>query len=137
MLSHYQTDPGKVRSHNEDSVTIIKNKNNDYLLMVADGMGGHRAGEVASSMAVTIIGKRFQNMSTLGSKVDAITWIKEMIEEVNREILKYASEHVDSTGLGTTLVCAIYTKDYLIFANVGDSSGFVYKGGKLYKVTKA
>ncbi len=136
MLSHYQTDPGKVRSHNEDSVTIIKNKNNDYLLMVADGMGGHRAGEVASSMAVTIIGKRFQNMSTLGSKVDAITWIKEMIEEVNREILKYASEHVDSTGLGTTLVCAIYTKDYLIFANVGDSSGFVYKGGKLYKVTK-
>lgn len=136
MLSHYQTDPGKVRSHNEDSVTIIKNKNNDYLLMVADGMGGHRAGEVASSMAVTIIGKRFQNMSSLGSKVDAITWIKEMIEEVNREILKYASEHVDSTGLGTTLVCAIYTKDYLIFANVGDSSGFVYKGGKLYKVTK-
>ena len=58
--------------------------------MVADGMGGHRAGEVASSMAVTHIGSRFQNMSTLGSKVDAITWLKEIIEEVNTNIIKYA-----------------------------------------------
>lgn len=136
MLAHYQTDPGKVRSHNEDSVTIVKNLSNDYLLMVADGMGGHRAGEVASSMAVTHIGSRFQNMSSLGSKVDAITWLKEIIEEVNTSIIKYAEEHVDSTGLGTTLVCAILTSEYLVFANVGDSSGFVYKNGKLYKVTK-
>lgn len=136
MLTHYQTDPGKVRSHNEDSVTIVKNSNNDYLLMVADGMGGHRAGEVASSMAVTHIGSRFQNTSTLGSKVDAITWLKEIIEEVNTNIIKYAEEHVDSTGLGTTLVCAVLTNEYLIFANVGDSSGFVFKNGKLYKVTK-
>lgn len=136
MLTHYQTDPGKVRSHNEDSVIIVKNLNNDYLLMVADGMGGHRAGEVASSMAVTHIGSRFQKLSTLGNKIDAITWLKEIIEEVNTNIIKYAEEHVDSTGLGTTLVCAILTNEYLIFANVGDSSGFVFKNGKLYKVTK-
>ena len=136
MLTHYQTDPGKVRSHNEDSVTIVKNLNNDYLMMVADGMGGHRAGEVASSMAVTHIGGRFSQTSSLGTKLDAITWLKEIIEEVNTNIIKYAEEHVDSTGLGTTLVCAIYTKDYLVFANVGDSSGFVFKSGKLYKVTK-
>ena len=136
MIAHYQTDPGKIRSHNEDSVTIVKNLSNDYLLMVADGMGGHRAGEVASSMAVTHIGSRFQGTSTLGSKVDAITWLKEIIEEVNTNIIKYAEEHIDSVGLGTTLVCAIFTNDYLVFANVGDSSGFVYKNGKLYKVTK-
>lgn len=136
MLTHYQTDPGKVRSHNEDSVTIVKNLNNDYLLMVADGMGGHRAGEVASSMAVTYIGSRFQNISSLGSKIDAITWLKDIIEEVNTNIIKYAEEHVDSTGLGTTLVCAVLTSEYLVFANVGDSSGFVLKNGKLYKVTK-
>lgn len=136
MIMHYQTDTGKVRSHNEDSVTIVKNSNNDYLLMVADGMGGHRAGEVASSMAVTLIGSRFQSMSSLGSKVDAINWLKEIVEEVNTNIIKYAEEHVDSQGLGTTLVCAILTKDYLIFGNVGDSSGFVFKNGKLYKVTK-
>ena len=136
MLAHYQTDAGKVRSHNEDSVTIVKNLNNDYLLIVADGMGGHRAGEVASSMAVKEIGGRFQEMSSLGSKPDAINWLKEIIEEVNTNIIKYAEEHVDSTGLGTTLVCAVLTSEYLIFANVGDSSGFVFKNGKLYKVTK-
>ena len=136
MLTHYQTDPGKVRSHNEDSVTIVKNLSNDYLLIVADGMGGHRAGEVASSMAVTTIGSRFQKVSTLGTKLDAITWFKEIIEEVNTNIIKYAEEHVDSTGLGTTLVCAVLTSEYLIFANIGDSSGFVFKDGKLYKVTK-
>ena len=136
MLAHYQTDPGKVRSHNEDSVTIVKNLSNDYLLVVAGGMGGHRAGEVASSMAVTTIGTRFQKVSTLGTKLDAITWLKEIIEEVNTNIIKYAEEHVDSTGLGTTLVCAILTSEYLIFANIGDSSGFVFKDGKLYKVTK-
>lgn len=136
MLAHYQTDAGKVRSHNEDSVTIVKNLNNDYLLIVADGMGGHRAGEVASSMAVTEIGGRFQSISSLGSKPDAINWLKEIIEEVNTNIIKYAEEHVDSTGLGTTLVCAVLTSEYLIFANVGDSSGFVFKNNKLYKVTK-
>ena len=61
---------------------------------------------------------------------------KEIIEEVNTNIIRYAEEHVDANGLGTTLVCAVLSKDYLIFANVGDSSGFVFKSGKLYKVTK-
>lgn len=136
MQTHYQTDPGKVRSHNEDSVTIVKNLSGDYLLMVADGMGGHKAGEVASSMAVTTIGSRFQSLSSLGNKMDAITWLKEIIEEVNTNIIKYAEGHINAVGLGTTLVCAILSKDYLIFANIGDSSGFVYKKGVLYKVTK-
>lgn len=136
MLTHYQTDPGKVRSHNEDSVTIVKNLSGDYLLMVADGMGGHKAGEVASSMAVTTIGSRFQSMSSLGTKIDAITWLKEIIEEVNTNIIRYAEEHVDANGLGTTCVCAILSESFLLFGNVGDSSGFVYKKDKLYKVTK-
>ena len=57
MKSFYLTDTGRVRSHNEDSVTILKNASNEYLLIVADGMGGHRAGEVASSLAVAHLGK--------------------------------------------------------------------------------
>ena len=56
MRSFYLTDVGKVRNHNEDSVIILKNHNNEYLLAVADGMGGHRAGEVASSIAITYLG---------------------------------------------------------------------------------
>ncbi len=135
MKSFYLTDAGRVRSHNEDSVTILKNANNEYLLMVADGMGGHRAGEVASSMAVTHFGKRFTSTSSVGSKLDAVNWLTDNTNEINKKILDYAEENPDSKGLGTTLVLALLTKEFLIFGNIGDSSGFVLKNKKLHKIT--
>ncbi len=136
MLACYQTDSGKVRSHNEDSVVIVKNVKDEYLMVVADGMGGHKAGEVASSMVVSEMGNRFSSLSSIGTKEEAVNWLKEIVDEVNIKILKYADEHVDATGLGTTCVCAILTDKFLIFGNIGDSSGYVKKEGKLYKVTK-
>lgn len=135
MKTFYLTDSGKVRDHNEDSVTILKNANGEHLLIVADGMGGHRAGEVASSMVVTHMGKRFSEMSSVGSKLDAINWLNDNINEINKEILDHTKEHPDSMGMGTTAVIALLTNDYLIFGNIGDSSGFVFKNGKLTKVT--
>ena len=136
MKSYYLTDAGKVRSHNEDSVTIVKNTNDEYLLMVADGMGGHRAGEVASSLAVTHFGKRFSSLSSVGNLKDAVNWINDNVSEIYEAILDYAKNHYDSTGLGTTLVLSLLTKDFLIFGNIGDSSGFVLKNNRLHKVTK-
>ena len=134
MKSFYLTD--RVRSHNEDSVTIVKNASGEHLMIVADGMGGHRAGEIASSMVVTQIGTRFSNLSTIGSKMDAVKWLKENVDEVNASILKYGEEHPESMGLGTTVVMALLTKDFLIFVNIGDSSGYVLKNKVLHKITK-
>ena len=136
MKSFYLTDAGRVRSHNEDSVTIVKNMMGEHLMMVADGMGGHRAGEIASSMVVTHLGSRFANLSTIGTKFDTVNWLNENINEVNTNILKYTEENPESTGMGTTIVLALITDDFLIFGNIGDSSGFVLKNGKLHKVTK-
>ena len=136
MKSFYLTDAGKVRSHNEDSVTILKNSSGEYLMIVADGMGGHRAGEIASSLVVTHFGKRFAKLSSVGAKIDAVNWLRDNINEINEEILKYAEENPDSKGLGTTAVMALLTSEYLIFANVGDSSGFIMKNKELHKVTK-
>lgn len=136
MRTFYLTDAGKVRNHNEDSVTILKNVSGEHLMIVADGMGGHRAGEVASSMVVTQIGKRFSEISTVGSKLDAVNWMNDNISEINKKILDYASENPESSGMGTTVVMALLTKDFLIFGNIGDSSGYVIKNGKLHKVTK-
>ncbi len=136
MKSFYLTDTGRVRSHNEDSVTIVKNATGEHLMIVADGMGGHRAGEVASSMVVTQIGTRFAETQTLGSKIDAVNWLKENIDEVNDNILKYGEENPDSQGLGTTVVMALLTKEFLMFVNIGDSSGYVLKDKKLHKITK-
>lgn len=136
MKAFYLTDKGKIRDHNEDSVTIVKNASNEYLMVVADGMGGHRAGEVASSMAVSHLGKRFTELSSIGTKLDAVNWLNENIDEINNKVLEYAENHDDSTGMGTTIVLALLTKEFLIFGNIGDSSGFVLKGDKLHKVTK-
>ena len=136
MKSFYLTDTGRVRSHNEDAVTIVKNASNEHLMIVADGMGGHRAGEIASSMVVTQIGSRFSELNSIGEKLDAVNWIKSNIDEVNDSIIKYGEEHPDSHGLGTTVVLALLTNDYLIFASIGDSSGFVLKNKKLHKITK-
>ena len=136
MKSFYLTDSGRVRSHNEDSVTIVKNLSGEHLMIVADGMGGHRAGEIASSMVVTHLGSRFSNLSTIGTKFDAVNWLNENINTINTNILKYTEENPELTGMGTTIVLALLTKDFLIFGNIGDSSGFVLKNGKLHKITK-
>jgi len=135
MEYFYLTDPGKVRERNEDSVLIIKNDFDEYLLVVADGMGGHTGGEIASNIVVNKIGKRFEEIGRIGSKDDTINWIKEIVGEANAALYKYTSENPESAGMGTTLVLALYTKDFLLFGNIGDSSGYVLKKGKLHKIT--
>lgn len=135
METFYLTDAGKVRDHNEDSVIIEKNENNDYLMAIADGMGGHSAGEVASSIAITYLEKHFKETFLNMTKVDAVNWIRDSINEINSLIFQHEKTHPESKGMGTTLVMAIVTKEYILFGNIGDSSGFVMKDEKLHKVT--
>lgn len=135
MKSFYLTDAGKVRSHNEDSVIIVRNQNDDYLLAVADGMGGHRCGEVASSIAISYLGKHFQETFRNMNKEDAVEWIRQSVKEINRLIFNHAEEHPESKGMGTTLVLAISTNDFVLFGNIGDSSGFAMKDNHIHKIT--
>lgn len=135
MKSFYLTDAGKVRDHNEDSVIITKNNEGYYLMAIADGMGGHSAGEVASSIAISYLGKHFKETFMNMSKVDAVNWIRNSVDEINTLIFQHEKNHPESKGMGTTLVMAVLTNDYLLFGNVGDSSGFVMKDSKLHKVT--
>lgn len=135
MNSYYLTDPGKVRTHNEDSVVIMTNKNDETLMIVADGMGGHRSGEIASSIVVSHVGKSFSNLETLGTKEDTKEWMKNVISESNVLIYKYTLDNPDSMGMGTTIVMSVITKDYLLFGNIGDSSGYVLKNNHLHKIT--
>ena len=135
MRYGYLTDPGKIRERNEDSVIIVENMSGEVLLCVADGMGGHKDGEVASSIAITHISKRFKSISSVGNKEDAINWIQSTVSEANVEIFKYVSNHPESVGMGTTIVLAVLTPSFLLFGNIGDSSGYVLKNNKLHKVT--
>lgn len=136
MQTFYFTDPGKVRSHNEDNVTIINNDNKEFILAIADGMGGHKAGEIASLIAIEHIKESFYKLDTIGKKDDAIEWLRIIVKDINDKIFKYAKEHPESKGLGTTLVIAIKTDDYILYGNIGDSSGYVIKNNTIHKVTK-
>ena len=135
MKYSYITDPGKVRERNEDSVNIVKNASGEVLMAVADGMGGHKDGEVASSIALNHIATRFKSISSVGNKEDAINWISDIVKEANALIYKYVAEHKESAGMGTTMVLALLTTDFLLVGNIGDSSGYVIKNNKLHKVT--
>ncbi len=135
METFYLTDTGIVRDHNEDSVIIIKNSDASILMAVADGMGGHKAGEVASSLAISYLSNRFMESFFKMNKAGAVEWIKTCVNEINGQIFKYTEENPESKGMGTTLVMAIITEEYILFGNIGDSSGYVMKDNKLHKVT--
>ncbi len=132
----YLTDAGMVREQNEDSVIIVKNHNNEYLMTVSDGMGGHSNGELASSIAIMHLAKNFTSTDSIGTKTDAVNWLKQNVNEINYKIFKYTETHEESRGMGATLVVAILTSDFLLFGNIGDSSGYVMKNNKLHKITK-
>ena len=135
MEYYYITDPGKVRERNEDSVSIVENGSNEVMLIVADGMGGHKDGQVASHIALDLIVDRFKNISSVGNKEDAINWIQSTVSEANAEIFKYVSHNPESLGMGTTVVLAILTPSFLLIGNIGDSSGYIFKNNKLHKIT--
>ncbi len=136
MEYFYLTDTGKVRDHNEDSVVVCENKNGEVLMAVADGMGGHKAGEIASSIAITHLGRRFHEMGSIGTYDDAVAWIKDVVSEVNMLIYKYVENNPQNKGMGTTLALCVLTDRFLVFGNIGDSSGYVIKNERLYKITQ-
>ena len=103
MKSFYLTDSGRVRSHNEDSVTVVKNLTGEHLMIVADGMGGHRAGEVASSMVVTHLGTEFTKLSSVGTMLDAAKWLQDNINVINKITLNLINTPI-SVILSTNVV---------------------------------
>jgi protein phosphatase len=135
MDTYYLTDTGLVREHNEDCVIITTNNAGYTLMAVADGMGGDKAGEIASSIAIKHLSDRFNESFANITKADATVWIKSVVGEINNKIFKYTEENTESKGMGTTLVLTIIGPEYILFGNIGDSSGYVLKDKKLHKVT--
>ena len=86
MKSFYLTDAGKVRDHNEDSVLIVHNSDGDTLMAIADGMGGHSAGEVASSIAITHLSREFNENFHNMSKMDAVNFLRDSVNEINEQL---------------------------------------------------
>lgn len=143
MVGH--TDPGVVRPHNEDS---IANDVRYGLVVLADGMGGYNAGEVASGMATTILMKEIQEsldkispslpdpekMAEAGTYAARI--LSEKIDNVNSEIFSASQMNPQFAGMGTTLVVALFYGRYVTVAHIGDSRMYRLRGQEFVQITK-
>jgi serine/threonine protein phosphatase PrpC len=124
------TDIGRKRKSNQDSICL------DYghhLFAVADGMGGHNGGDIASQLSVKIIPEYLeQNVG----KVEGDKLMKQMIQEINKAILKKAEENPDLQGMGTTLSAIHFHGPELMIGNVGDSRVYMVNNGNIFQLTR-
>lgn len=116
-----KTHIGHVRQVNEDYAEIIINEQQIMLALLADGMGGHQAGDVASRMAINIIKNAFLNENDRKDKQGWNDWLLQIIEDANRMLYQYAAQHAECAGMGTTLVALLVCPDFYLVAHVGDS----------------
>ena len=126
------THVGNVRSTNEDTL-LIKCEQNPYYMLVADGMGGHAAGEVASRLAAQSIERYIGDLKTETLTEEQVL---EAIEYANRRIIAEVEENEHLQGMGTTLTFAAVDGERLTLAQVGDSSAYLYHNGTVKKITK-
>lgn len=119
-----RTDVGCLRDHNEDSLTV-----EPPLYVVADGMGGHAAGEVASEIAV-------ETISQLAPKRPDGAALAKAVEEANRAIIEAAQEGLGREGMGTTVTAAMLEGERLVIAQVGDSRAYLLHQGRLQQLTR-
>lgn len=142
MIYNCDSHMGKVRKNNEDYCMgeIIQTEDDCIgVFALADGMGGHKKGEVASKIAVeSIIDFLKENISQSGGiKMDYLDdIIKQGYNYANKKIYTKALEDNSCEGMGTTLVVAVIYKNDVIMANVGDSRGYLLKGDNFRKITK-
>lgn len=135
MNFSFKTDVGKVRTTNEDSLYVSKNKYGDVIAIVADGMGGHNAGDIASRVTVSKIGKKWAVTDSIKNASSAKKWLSNEIKNVNQHILTHSQNEQILNGMGTTVVIAIVLSDKTIIANVGDSRAYALVNDRFIQVT--
>jgi PPM family protein phosphatase len=130
------THPGRVRSQNEDCIAA---DDLAALAVLADGMGGHNAGEVASRIAVDVVRSGLQAYRAGGAPLDGPTaeaLIAKQIAAANATILEAARARVQYAGMGTTLVAAVWHEYGVSFGHVGDSRLYRLRRGTLQRLTR-
>ncbi len=126
------TDPGRVRDGNEDSIGVQPELG---LAVLADGMGGHQAGEVASSIAVERVMHHLQD-ALAGNPSDAGQAIQEAIKAANSAIHDTARSRSDYLGMGSTIVVTVFRGDHIWIGHVGDSRLYRFRAGRVEQLTQ-
>ncbi len=134
-----RSDVGNVRTNNEDAAIYMRVANKQIadlrgcLLMVADGMGGHQAGEVASRIATEKVSQQYFSRKKTDSITEALS---HAYRAANAEIYKLSSLNPTQRGMGTTCTSVVIAGNQLYFAHVGDSRAYLFKRNQLQRITE-
>ncbi len=128
MRSGVVSDIGKIRKTNEDGYLI-----NKPVYAVADGMGGHSAGEVASAIALETIKK---SLKKLPAEEEIPQLLAESIQEANAAVFHRSTTEAEQRGMGTTLTVAVFLKDKFYIGHIGDSRAYLLRDDKLVQLTE-
>lgn len=124
------TDIGRVRKSNQDSICLCPEQN---FFAVADGMGGHNGGDIASQMCTKLLSE-YMNRHSIDS--DPTQVLTDSIKYANSSIYDFAQKNENLKGMGTTIVSSLVHDNRVFFANIGDSRAYLIRGKKIYQITK-
>jgi serine/threonine protein phosphatase PrpC len=127
------SDIGRKRKHNEDAFGFFNVAKDEVLAIVADGMGGHASGEVASRMAVEIIQEFY---SKERKEQDVLEALKSAFEVANFSILQRSLEQEDLNGMGTTATALVIKGDQTFLGHMGDSRAYLFRDSDVHQLTK-
>lgn len=138
MKAYTITDVGKVRNENQDCVRFIESSKPSYaVLALCDGMGGAKAGSLASDIALTSFTKQVTELlSDKKSKVSITEMVIDAVSQTNDCVYERGSTDKECEGMGTTLVAAIVKGKECCIVNVGDSRAYLISGGEIDQITR-
>jgi len=134
LIHAARTDVGMIRSGNEDNFTV-DSRSERGIFIVADGMGGHAAGEVASEMAVQIVQQELEAVRDLDGE-DVVQLVANALKHANRAIHERTLTEVDKQGMGTTASVLVLAGSRYLIGQVGDSRVYLLRAGKFDQLTK-
>lgn len=135
MNSYLVTDKGLSRNTNQDDVLSVVKENGDSIYVLCDGMGGHVGGAIACKKCITTMKKEFEK-SKYSDVESAKEWLYKTILKANKEIISAGRKDERLKGMGTTVICVLISKQFKVYASVGDSRLYLYNKKKLTQVSE-
>lgn len=130
------TDIGKVRNKNQDQAVVAINGKDQVLGLVCDGMGGHKAGEIASHVVEDHVLTCFRGNPPFIDDEEVENWLMDTVLEAHQIVKRMANMNEDTKGMGTTIAVAVVIEDYVYICHVGDSRIYLYNSNSLEQITK-
>ncbi|MDQ0418633.1 protein phosphatase [Croceifilum oryzae] len=132
----HRTNVGLVRDLNEDSAVLVRREDGSVLAIVADGMGGHQAGEIASQTTVKVIESTLQSENFQVSTEERTNAILSAVGKANAEVFYLSQNNEQYQGMGTTVIAGIMDSSEVVLGHVGDSRAYMLHKGGLYQLTE-